>query len=226
MDPLIYTRDNSLPKDFCDLVINKFERSVDDQYKGISGGGVNENIKKSTDLILTNHLDDEEWIYIYNYLREDLLHNLIEYNRRFPWIWRAEYDFSSELSLVRSVQNRFLASHYNNYHMQIQRYLGNEGYFAWHHENYLEEENMNQRQMAFMWYLNDVQEGGETEFKFQNLKVTPSAGKNVLFPAFWTHTHRGNPPSENERKYIITGWIKQDVENENASNEFTEDFFV
>jgi len=226
MDNLIYTRDNSLPRDFCDLVIDKFERSTNEQLKGLSGGGVNEKIKKSTDLMLTNHIDDEEWRYIYDYLREDLLYNLVEYNRKFPWIWRADDDFSSELSLVRSVQNRFSASHGENHHMQIQRYLGSEGYFAWHYENYVTVEKMNKREMAFMWYLNDVQEGGETEFKFQKLKVTPSAGKNVLFPAFWTHTHRGNAPSINERKYIVTGWICQNSENENASQEFTEDFFV
>jgi hypothetical protein len=226
MKDLIYTRRNSLPKDFCDFVINKFETSTDNQMEGLSGDGVQVQIKKSTDLMLTNFLDDPDWSYIYSYLSEELLQSLVEYNENTPWIWRRQGDFSSKLSLVRSVQNRFTASSNGNHHMQMQRYIGDEGYYAWHFENYLEYDLMRNRQMAFMWYLNDLESGGETEFKFQKTKVKPEAGKSVIFPAFWTHTHRGNPPSGNQRKYIITGWIEQNTEEENASNEFSEDFFV
>jgi len=40
----------------------------------------------------------------------------------------------------------------------------------------------------------------------QNIKVDPSVGTNVIFPAYWTHAHRG-VIAPNETKYIITGWI-------------------
>ena len=87
--------------------------------------------------------------------------------------------------------------------MQKQRYVDKEGYHAWHYENEVTEETMKMRQMAFMWYLNDVFEGGETEFRFQKTKVEARTGRAVIFPAFWTHTHRGNKPSSQQTKYII-----------------------
>lgn len=225
MSNLIYTRDEALPREFCDFVINKFESS-EAKVEGISGGGVHKAIKDSTDLMITSNLDDSEWVYIYDYLREDLLHSLVEYNRLYPWISRRiEGNFSSELSLVRTSQGRFSASQVGNHHMQMQRYINKEGYYAWHYECEPSDESMKHRQLAFMWYLNDVKGGGETEFKFQNLKVEPKRGMGVLFPAFWTHVHRGNPPNKGQSKYIVTGWIER-IEPENVSLEFSEDFFV
>lgn len=44
----------------------------------------------------------------------------------------------------------------------------------------------------------------------QNLfqKVIKSEiGKVVLFPAFYTHTHRGQVCPENKNRYIITGYF-------------------
>jgi hypothetical protein len=108
--------------------------------------------------------------------------------------------------------------------MQMQRYVDEEGYYAWHYENYSGEPSMKDREMAFMWYLNDVSGGGETEFRFQKRKIEPKVGLAAIFPAFWTHTHRGNPPSKGQVKYIITGWI-EGVEPENVSSEFSQDYF-
>ena len=225
MENLIYSRDEALPKDFCDFTINKFEESKN-KIDGMSGGGVNKNIKDSKDIMVTSLLDDKDWKYIYDYLREDLLHSLVEYMRAHPFLVRnSDSSFSSELSLVRTCQGRFSATRVGNPHMQMQRYIDEEGYHAWHYENEVTEETMKMRQMAFMWYLNDVHNGGETEFKFQNTKVEARAGRAVIFPAFWTHTHRGNKPKHGQSKYIITGWIER-VEPENVSQEFNQDFFA
>jgi hypothetical protein len=57
-----------------------------------------------------------------------------------------------------------------------------------------------------MVYLNDVEQGGETEFYFQNLKSKPKQGTLVIAPATFTHTHRGNMPISND-KYIFTSWV-------------------
>ena len=61
-----------------------------------------------------------------------------------------------------------------------------------------------------MTYLNDVSDGGETEFFHQKLKVKPVKGKTVLWPTDFTHLHRGNPPYE--AKYIATGWLASNDE--------------
>ncbi len=62
------------------------------------------------------------------------------------------------------------------------------------------------RAMAWMIYLNDDFEGGETEFKFQKHREIPEVGKLVIWPASFTHTHRGGMITDGI-KYIATGWI-------------------
>ena len=48
------------------------------------------------------------------------------------------------------------------------------------------------RIFAFMTYLNDVQEGGSTYFSHYDLEIQPSKGLTLIWPAEWTHAHRGN----------------------------------
>jgi hypothetical protein len=91
------------------------------------------------------------------------------------------------------------------YHMQMQKTVIGGGYHIWHYENSARE--MSNRLVVFMFYLNDVHEGGETEFLYQHKRYKPEAGTLVLWPATYTHTHRGNPPLSND-KYIITGWLE------------------
>ena len=55
-------------------------------------------------------------------------------------------------------------------------------------------------------YLNDIEDGGETEFLYQGVRVPPVKGRLIVWPAGFTHVHRGNPPLK-ETKYAITGWI-------------------
>lgn len=62
------------------------------------------------------------------------------------------------------------------------------------------------RHLVYMTYLNDVTDEGETEFYYQGRYVQPRKGLTLIWPAGWTHTHRG-VPSKTQDKYIITGWI-------------------
>jgi hypothetical protein len=55
--------------------------------------------------------------------------------------------------------------------------------------------------------LNDNFEAGETEFLYQQYRYKPKMGDVIIFPAAFTHTHRGNPPIGGT-KYIITGWLE------------------
>jgi len=88
----------------------------------------------------------------------------------------------------------------------IQSYEPGEGFFEWHSERLNASMPMTTRHLVFMTYLNDVREGGETEFFYQGIKVKPRKGRTLIWPADWTHTHRGIP-SLSERKIIITGWL-------------------
>ena len=85
----------------------------------------------------------------------------------------------------------------------IQHYKPNEGFLGWHCER--SQSQTNQRALVFMTYLNDVTDGGETEYYFQKLKVKPVKGKMVVWPTDFTHLHRGIT-SPTQEKYIATGW--------------------
>ena len=80
-----------------------------------------------------------------------------------------------------------------------------EGYHVWHMEH---SAAMDSYRSICAWglFLNDVEEGGELEFLYQSLRIKPKQGDFVLWPAGYTHQHRGNPPISGV-KYIYTGWI-------------------
>ena len=86
----------------------------------------------------------------------------------------------------------------------IQHYKPGEGYLNWHSERSVH--LTHQRALTFMTYLNDVKDGGGTEFKYQGLRHNARKGKTLIWPSDFTHTHRGQK-SETEEKYITTGWF-------------------
>ena len=57
-----------------------------------------------------------------------------------------------------------------------------------------------------MTYLNDVDDGGTTDFHYYDIKIKPEKGKTLIWPSEWTHAHSGSVLKSGE-KYIITGWI-------------------
>ena len=67
---------------------------------------------------------------------------------------------------------------------------------------------MTDRKLTFIWYLNDIKDGGYTEF-IDGTKIKPEVGKLVIFPASWEFLHRGVPP-KSEDKYLCTGWVHFD----------------
>lgn len=62
------------------------------------------------------------------------------------------------------------------------------------------------RVLAFQTFLNDIVQGGGTYFLFQDHTIAPARGKTTIWPAGFTHTHRGEV-APHEEKYIVTGWI-------------------
>lgn len=124
----------------------------------------------------------------------------------------------SECSQLMKYVNNCLFHYINEY-----TYLGNfsyvsslcllqkteptNGYHIFHAENV--NWNLNNRTMAWMVYLNDVEEGGETEFLYQKRKVKPTKGTILIWPGSYTHLHRGNPPMSD--KYIATGWYQGNI---------------
>ena len=89
--------------------------------------------------------------------------------------------------------------------MKIQKTLPSQGYHVWHIEH---SRGFEMESRAFVWsvYLNDVKEGGETEFLHFSKRVKPKKGRIVIWPAGFPYLHRGNPPISNE-KYLLTSWM-------------------
>lgn len=89
--------------------------------------------------------------------------------------------------------------------VKIQKTKPGEGYHDWHTERTARK--FENRLMVFILYLNDIDEGGETEFLYLSRRVSPKKGRLLLWPSDYPHTHRGNPPI-NQTKYILTGWVE------------------
>jgi hypothetical protein len=179
---------NSIPDDLCDECIGFFEHvheagfSVDRQINDRVG-----KILKDDTAVFMASVD----IQFSNYrLSWELKHFLMQnaYN-----IYARKYDILNDLD------------QHDIYDIKLQKTEIGQGYHVWHCE---QTTRVNcKRLMAFTAYLNTVDEGGETEFLYQSKRIKAEKGTVVLFPASYTHTHRGNPPISNT-KYIATGWIE------------------
>jgi|TARA_B100001094_G_scaffold140545_1_gene136233 hypothetical protein len=106
--------------------------------------------------------------------------------------------------------------YYTNPYVKMQKTYPRGGYHIWHSE--VDSIEMVHRVLAWMLYLNDIPEGeGETEFLFQGLRLQPEQGTLLIWPAHFTHMHRGNPVYTTE-KYIATGWIEYEDIITNSPN--------
>jgi hypothetical protein len=165
----------------CDQLIDYFKNSPN-QRKGKVSGIVNTNFKISTDCTLEVNSE------LYKEYTQ-LLRNVVGmYQEHYPM----SGDIVPDWGLLETVQ--------------IQHYQPGEGFIAWHTERAGTQHPVCNRHLVWMTYLNDVTDEGETEFYHQNLKVKPEKGLTLIWPADWTHTHRG-VTSPTEDKYVITGWL-------------------
>lgn len=106
-----------------------------------------------------------------------------------------EYDILKNLNL-------------NSTTIKMQKTDPGSGYHIWHSEQGNGESAG--RCLVYSAYLNTVEEAGETEFLYQRIRIPPKENTMVLWPAGFTHTHRGNVVHGNKSKYIITGWFYLD----------------
>jgi hypothetical protein len=115
------------------------------------------------------------------------------------------YDYIYPIYNIQYPILQNLQKHKSKY-IKIQKTCPTKGYHVWHceHDACLDGRD---RVLAWTLYLNDVEEGGETEYLYQSLRIKPKTGTFALFPAHFTHAHRGNPPLSGV-KYIATGWIE------------------
>lgn len=188
-DPFVHVYDNAINVNVCDELITIFNENKQYHKIGISESDkntTNNNIpwKISTDFVLEDRHKNvrDILIQIISPFIKDYFDNL--YNTY------GFHDFSQ--GSIR--------------HFQIQYSKKNSGRFWLHNDfkfDYCNTE-IEYRFLTYIYYLNDVEEGGETVF--MNYKIKPKKGRLLLFPASWNYIHGGNIPKSND-KYILTGWF-------------------
>lgn len=173
----------------CDALLDMFWKADEKglTYRGKSGPGkVQEKVKKSTDF----------WI-------KDA--EMLGPPEMFRW-----HEYQLELNkFIAEYMEKYLFNEYGGTFNakqlpQIQWYKPGEGYYEWHIDG--AQSVACERAMVYMTYLNDVDDGGGTMFYHQDLTVKPKKGKTVIFPAAYTHLHKGEI-SETQDKFILTGWL-------------------
>jgi len=178
----IYERPNTLPADWCNEMIRRFEAHPEQQNEGRIGQiqGLDTGIKRTMDLVVS---DKEEWKDVDQLFFRCMAAAMNEFKQSFP----------------------FFAGPFKDMGYQIQRYQPGE-FYHWHIDG--GSHQFASRQLVALWYLNDVPEGagGRTQFLYQDVSVRPEQGKMVLFPPFWTHEHRSETLKEGV-KYIATTWV-------------------
>lgn len=179
--------ENALSKQDCKAFIEYFELSHKNNITYTRQNSENVSKLKKNDVSM-------DFSFFLNYIEPNLFK---KFNDAF---WNIGYkDYVSEFSVLDQYPTHKI------YNMKIQRTEPRGGYHIWHSENC--DLDAMRRLLVFTLYLNDVKEGGETEFLYLSRRVKPKAGTLTIFPSGFTHTHRGNPPLSNT-KYIITGWVE------------------
>lgn len=174
----LFIFENAFPKDLCQETIEKFEQDKKNHHPGEVGSGYKPEMKSSTDWYLGSSFPKLEEIY-------------------FSGIINATYPIMETKPQLK----RFELS-YSGF--QYQKSPKNKGFFHWHTDNdfsNLEKERL----LAVIIYLNDVHEGGHTEFMQQRFSIKPETGKLAIFPTTWEYFHRGVAPKSND-KHIMTSF--------------------
>jgi len=170
----------------CDELIEWFYSKEKEHLSGCDVGNdsnpVDHTRKKSTDYCFSFRGETEPVVVSYSEELQIFLHRYI-----------SAYGFADRV-----------APYSINEQVQIQHYEPYGGYRAFHAERTGFKPHM-ARHLVFQTYLNTVEDGGETEFFYQKFKCKAVKGRTLIWPADWTHTHRGIV-SPTENKYIITGW--------------------
>ena len=171
-----------MPEDACDQVLNFFNDEKSFHKPGVTGAEKTENVeaKKCTQLDI---IPDAKELNLYNVHLKLILDT---YKQRYKYVDHVNY--------YAVVEN-----------MSVQHYKPGEGYYKWHMENTGYSHTVN-RHLVFMTYLNNIENAGTEFYYFPDLNIQAKKGLTLIWPAGWTHTHRGVINNIDE-KYIITGWF-------------------
>ena len=171
--------------ELCNEIIQLFESNKNLQKQGTVGKSTNLKVKKTIDISVSpNDLKNPKFEILKRYINE--LHKcFLDYQNQWPFL----------KTMLKTV---------NVPSFNIQKYSRGDHFAALHSER-TSLESLH-RLFAWMTYLNDVDDGGQTNFNHYGIKIKPETGKTLIWPAEWTHAHTGEV-LKSGTKYIVTGWI-------------------
>jgi len=181
----IRTYDDALPAAFCRQLIDNFEGST--QFQIPNGRGYRPALDDSrwTEINLTR-LADPAFLGFFMTLVEQALTR-----------------YNADLSLTMQVPLRPRIDR-----LTMKKYRAQAGDRFQPHFDSIDE--VAGRYMVFLWYLNDVDEGGTTRFTDIGVEVAPREGRLLMFPPYWMFQHVGNAPISND-KYILSTYLLFDM---------------
>lgn len=191
METFIRVWPNVVPSELCDDTVSLFENILKDPTK-------QEVIQDNSKQFKEYNLGRKDLAIFFDDERLPLQHVCDVYNQILQHCLLLYIQEFGQLSTV-SMNNKNI--------IKVQRTLPMGGYHTWHFEN--GENSTHDRILVWMIYLNDLPPGeGETEFLYQGMRIPPTKGTLVIWPAGMTHVHRGLTVHSNS-KYIATGWFHQ-----------------
>ena len=186
----IYECDDVFPVDFCNRVIDKFEKSNLKIIGTTDDDSINP-IKKSIDLRI---YDEPEWVEEEKYFHDTIQKAMKKYE---TFLLKMDVDGEVKKHMSQILMNSHIQP------PQIQQTKTGE-YYHWHQDQLYPP---HWKIFTYIIYLNDVEKdsGGTTEFSCGKI-IQPKAGKIVFFPCTWTYFHRGKT-LEKGVKYIATNGL-------------------
>jgi hypothetical protein len=179
LNDLIRVYDNTLEPEICDLLIQAFDNNPTNHE-------VIDNNKKPafTQLNLTELSKSSESI---DSIHKFIISKTFEYKNKY-------YELTDP---------RVFPESHNFEYYRIKKYDTSGEQLFDTHVDVMDHES-SRRFLSFLFYLNDVETGGET--LFTDLTIQPKCGRLVVFPPLWMYPHKGCPPVSNE-KYILTTYL-------------------
>lgn len=173
--------DNSLEPDFCQQMIESFDRLSRFHTRNDRDAMTRLADSAWTELNVTKLADAS----LEAFFREQVTHHLGLYNERLS--------LTMPIPLRTRLENLRIKHYSVDAGDRFQPHFDAMDYCA-------------NRYMVFLWYLNDVDEGGETQFCDLGVRITARRGRLLMFPPYWMFQHSGLPPRSND-KYMISTYL-------------------
>jgi prolyl 4-hydroxylase len=177
----IRTYDAALPADWCNQLVKNFEELK--KFQQPNGAGVRPGLETSawTEIDIGRIADASFF--------DSMDSQMLEYFERYNRDVGLSLGISPPKKRAEFIVKRYRANLNESFQLHFDA-LG----------------AVSNRYLVFLWYLNDLSEGGTTDFPDLNVSIEPKAGRLLMFPPYWMFQHTGTPPKSGD-KFIMSTYL-------------------